>query len=159
MSMVDWWNDSDNGQLKYWEESLSNCHFVDCMYIWHGLTWDIKCACLSHGMAILNLVLSNFNFVRICLTKTFFEVIVPLIDQYVFYRLCRLQQMWLNRSTMCLGIREVKFWGTCEVSGDVPCGSQVCWSSWSRKTFNCNCMLWKCVGFVKWKFVVVLKYL
>jgi len=44
-------------------------------------------------MAILNLVLSNFNFVRICLTKTFFEVIVPLIDQYVFYRLCRLQQM------------------------------------------------------------------
>jgi len=44
-------------------------------------------------MAILNLVLHNFNFVRICPPKSFFEVTVHLIDQYVFYRLCRLQQM------------------------------------------------------------------
>jgi len=32
MSMVGWWNDSDKGQLKYWEKSLSTCHFVDCMF-------------------------------------------------------------------------------------------------------------------------------
>jgi len=32
MRMVDWRNDSDKGQLNYWEKSLSSCHFVDCMF-------------------------------------------------------------------------------------------------------------------------------
>ena len=28
MGMEHWWNGTDRGKLKYWERSLSQCHFV-----------------------------------------------------------------------------------------------------------------------------------
>jgi len=28
MSMKRWWKDADRGKLKYWEKTLSQCHFV-----------------------------------------------------------------------------------------------------------------------------------
>jgi len=28
MSMEQWWNDTDRGNLKYWERNLSQCHFA-----------------------------------------------------------------------------------------------------------------------------------
>jgi len=28
MGMEHWWNGTDRGKLKYWERSLSQCHFA-----------------------------------------------------------------------------------------------------------------------------------
>ena len=28
MGMEHWWNDTDRGNLKYWEKNLSLCHYV-----------------------------------------------------------------------------------------------------------------------------------